>query len=88
MISFEVGKAYYFETFGRYYTGLCVGMNGTEVFFDQQAWIADTGRATDFFRDGKAASMEIEIMGDGWSHQLPYIASRREWKFPLFTEQV
>ena len=88
MISFEAGRDYYFETFGRYYVGHCTEVRSTEALFDSLAWIANTGRPTQFFASGKAENMEVELMGDGWAIQLPYICNRREWKFGVFTEQV
>ncbi len=55
------------------------------VALEDAAWIAESGRLHEFIRDGKAANMEVEVVGTvvraRWSAIIP-------WPHDLFYESV
>lgn len=88
MLRFEVGSAYYVETFGKHFVGRVADVTPTAVVLDSCAWVAETGRYHEFHRAGRAVGMEVEPVGDGWTVPLAYVSGFRRWPHPLFTEAV
>lgn len=84
----EVGKAYYLETFGKFYVGKVVSLTGTALTLDSAAWVASTGPYHEFLANGKTSNMEVEPMGDGVQLPLAYLAMVRPWAHKLFKEAV
>jgi hypothetical protein len=79
----EVGKTYYVRTLSDHWVGraqrvlgpFCVQLTGA-------AWVADSGRLSEFVRTGRADDMEIEPVGTlivKWEAAI-------EWPHALFTE--
>ena len=88
MIRFEVGAAYYVETYGKNFVARVAAVTPTEVVLADAAWVADTGRFHEFLRDGRTESMEIEPLPDGWSIPLAYVSGTLPWPHPLFRDPV
>jgi hypothetical protein len=88
MFDFLVGQAYYVETFGKFFVGRVSHLTGTTVTLDQAAWVAQTGRYSEFLAKGRADGMEVEPMGDGLELSLAYISVKRPWPHKLFKEAV
>jgi hypothetical protein len=88
MLHYEIGRAYYIETFGRYYVGRVREVTATAVVLDSAAWVAYTGRLSEFLAAGRADGMEVEPLGDGWRVPLAYVSGDKPWEFPLFTAAV
>lgn len=59
----RVGNPVLIITVTRYYTGRIVGVTDSEILIEDAAWIADTGRFFDAFRDGELS--EFEAYPDG-----------------------
>lgn len=47
----RVGKNYFIRTVTNYITGRLVKIDGPELVFLEAAWVADTGRFADMFRN-------------------------------------
>jgi len=62
---FEIGAEVFIKTVTYNYTGRIVDVNGGFVFLEDVAWIADSGRFTEFMKEEKEPqSMESELYGD------------------------
>lgn len=80
---YQIGKNYFIQTVTHYYTGRLLEVLKDELVLEDAAWIADTGRFSDFIKDGKFNEVEPYptgnlIIGRGslvqafeWSHKLP-----------------
>lgn len=51
-------KAIFIRTVTHYYTGRLVDQTATEFVLDEAAWIADTGRFSEFLRTGEPSEVE------------------------------
>jgi hypothetical protein len=77
----EVGKAYHIRTVTHYWTGRLVKVYPQELVLEDAAWIADTGRFSEMFKDGASEVEPVAgpvIVGRGavidvqeWNIQLP-----------------
>jgi len=82
---YEIGKNYFIQTVTHYYTGKLIEVLPQELVLEEASWIADTGRFSDFIKDGKFNEAEPYpsgrlIVGRGslvqafqWSHVLPRV---------------
>lgn len=62
---FEIGAEVFIKTVTYNYTGRIVDVNAGFVFLEDVAWIADSGRFTEFMKEEKEPqSMESELYGD------------------------
>ncbi len=62
---FEIGKEVFIRTVTYHYTGRIVDVSEGFVFLEDVAWIADSGRFTEFMKEEKeTASLESELYGD------------------------
>ncbi len=80
---YEIGKNYFIQTVTHYYTGKLIEVLPQEIVLEDAAWIADTGRFSDFIKDGKFNEVEPYpsgklVIGRGslvqafqWTHPLP-----------------
>ena len=80
---YQIGKNYFIQTVTHYYTGKLLEVLKDELVLEDAAWIADTGRFSDFIKDGKFHEAEPYpsgklIIGRGslvqafqWPHKLP-----------------
>ena len=79
---FRVGDRRLIRTVTNYWTGRIVAIHQNELVIEEAAWIADTGRFTDAFKNGTFNEQEpIEgpvVIGRGsivdsqlWAHKLP-----------------
>lgn len=80
---YQIGKNYFIQTVTHYYTGCLLEVLTNELILENAAWIADTGRFSDFIKDGKFNEVEPYpsgklIIGRGsliqafeWPHKLP-----------------
>lgn len=50
--AWQIGQAYHIRTVTHYWTGRLVAVTPQELVLEDAAWIANTGRFTDFFSDG------------------------------------
>jgi len=77
-----VGEQYFIRTVTMALTGRLTGVNAQELVMDDAAWIADTGRFSDFLKSGSASEVEpfpnAVIVGRGsivdtcvYQHELP-----------------
>lgn len=57
-IPFEVGKNYHIQTILPYITGQCVAVTPQFVSITDGAWIADTGRAAEYYEKEEPAECE------------------------------
>lgn len=80
---YQIGKNYFIQTVTHYYLGRLLEVLKDELVLEEASWVADTGRFSDFMRDGKFNEVEPYpsgklIVGRGslvqafeWSHKLP-----------------
>ena len=62
---FEIGAEVFIKTVTYHYTGRIVDVSEGFVFLEDVAWIADSGRFTEFMKEEKEPqSMEAELYGD------------------------
>lgn len=61
---FEIGESYFIRTVTYHFTGRVIDIAEGFVFMEDVAWIADSGRFTDFIKGEQPQSMESEIYGD------------------------
>lgn len=87
MIQFQVEKPYYVETFGKYYVGVVSEVTGTEVVLTKAAWVADTGKFSEFIKKGETHNMEVEPVGTV-TVPLAYISARYDWPHKLFDKTI
>jgi hypothetical protein len=83
-----VGESYLFESVNKFWLGRLVSVDGPySVRIKEVSWIADTGRFSEFMREGKSAQMEVEalpdeiIQGIQWLHWF-------YWPHPLLRKTV
>ncbi len=55
---YEIGENYFIQTVTHYYTGRLLEVLEKELILEDAAWIADTGRFSDFIKDGKFNEVE------------------------------
>jgi hypothetical protein len=78
----EVGKCYFIRGITMYYTGRVIDITVSDIVLEDAAWIASTGRFSDFLKTGCAE--EVEPFQDAvivsrrsivdvtpWMHDLP-----------------
>jgi len=77
-LEFEVGKMYYIQTFSYHFVGEVEAVNEKTVVLKNSACVFDTGRLTEFLKDGPGAA-EIEEVGIS---RIPRtaIAHSTDWK--------
>jgi len=76
----KIGQAYCVRTVTNYWTGRLVAVTEHELVLEEAAWIADTGRFSNFFTDGPDEAEPIEgpvIIGRG------SIVDAQEWRITL-----
>ena len=62
---FEIGAEVFIKTVTYHYTGRIVDVVDGFVFLEDVAWIADSGRFTEFMKEEKEPqSLEAELYGD------------------------
>jgi len=62
---FEIGAEVFIKTVTYHYTGRIVDVSEGFVFLEDVAWIADSGRFTEFMKEEKEPqSLEAELYGD------------------------
>lgn len=83
MVEFEIGKTYFLETFGKHYVGRVASVSATEVHLVEAAWVADSGRFSEFMAKGRSEKTEVEPVGIV-SIPLAYIAAKYPWPHKLF----
>jgi hypothetical protein len=76
-----IGKNYHIRTVTHYWTGRLVAVTQQEIVLENAAWIADTGRFSDFFSEGPSEVEPVHgpvIIGRGaivdaqsWTISLP-----------------
>ena len=82
--SFIVGQAYLIRTVTMHYTGRVVTVTDSDVWLEDAAWIADTGRYSDSLKTGELAEIEpypqgVAVARGGiidfapWIHKLPRV---------------
>ena len=68
------------------YVGKVLSIDGPfTVTLNQCSWIADSGRFGEFMKNGQAANMETEFIGDGWMVNFSAI---KPWPHKLFKESI
>ena len=83
----EIGKSYYIETPTKFWSGKVIDIMGGVLVLANAAWIADTGRWSDFTKTGKPNEVE-PIGGDGvWNLAVAFISGFMEYPGKLPTEQ-
>ena len=64
-VVFELGAEVFIKTVTYHYTGRIVNVSEGFVFLEDVAWIADSGRFTEFMKEEKESqSLEAELYGD------------------------
>lgn len=64
-VVFEIGAEVFIKTVTYHYTGRIVDVSEGFVFLEDVAWIADSGRFTEFMKEEKEPqSMESELYGE------------------------
>lgn len=62
---FEIGAEVFIKTVTYHYTGRIVDVSEGFVFLEDVAWIADSGRFTEFMKEEREpVSLESELYGD------------------------
>lgn len=80
----RIGENYFIRTVTNYITGRLVVIDGTELIFEEAAWIANTGRFANMLQDPSVLS-EIEPYPD----QCTVLVNRQavcdatQWPHPL-----
>lgn len=82
----EIGKNYFVHDGVDYWIGRLVDILPFAVVLKDAAWIASTGRLSEFMKTGKTADMEIEPLDK--ARVLVQYRSIAEWPHPLFKESV
>lgn len=85
---FELGKKYFVMTVTYFIVGELVDQDDKFLKFKTVSMVADTGRFTDFLRDGKKEGMEIELFANDVIIAKGAIVNATEWKHDLFTDPV
>ena len=79
---FEVGKCYMIRTVTFHLTGRVIAVNDKELLLEDAAWIAASGRYSEFLKTGEASELEA-LPGEcivsrlaicdaqPWHHKLP-----------------
>ena len=80
----EIGKCYYVRTITDHWVGRVSAIMANCVTLEDASWIADSGRLSDFVRDGKTDTMEIEPVGRVCCHWLTCIP----WTHELFNNPI
>lgn len=79
----EVGKCYFIRTVTDYWVGRLAAIQGPFAFtLKESSWIPDTGRLSEFMKEGKAEGMAVEPVGEVTCQWLSYLP----WPHPLFTK--
>jgi hypothetical protein len=81
-----VGQAVFIRTVTMYYTGQVKKLCGQFVTLEKAAWIPDTGRFSDFLKNGKAN--EVEPFHDDVHIPLSSIIDVTKWQCKLPQEQT
>jgi len=79
-----VGKKFFFRTVTFHMTGQVTGIVGSIAKLKDAAWIADTGRFSQFIKDGKLN--EVEPVGEAYIN-LQTVVDFFPWKHKLPKEQ-
>ena len=79
-----IGKNVFFRTVTYHILGKVVKVIGNQVQLEKASWVADSGRFTEFIRNGEIN--EVEIMGD-WFVNLNSVTDYGIWKHSLPTKQ-
>lgn len=83
----RIGKSYYIETATKFWSGRLRAVEGGFLILENAAWIADTGRWTDFLRTGEPDEVE-PVPGDGvWSLNMAFVTGYREYPGKLPQER-
>ena len=82
------GKAYFVRTVSDHWVGRLVSVDGPhELTLEDFAWVAHSGRLSDFLRSGKAEGMEVEAAPAGTRLGVHYLAVI-EWPHELLRKTV
>lgn len=63
-VSDYIGTNVFIRTITMFYTGHIEAIDGKFVVLSSAAWIADTGRFSDFIQGKPTSALEVEPMGD------------------------
>ena len=84
----EIGKNYFFRTDTDHWVGRLVSIDGPyTVTITDFAYVADSGRLSEFLAKGRTGNMEIEAAPDGMNNKLNW-RSVIDWPHPLLRETV
>jgi len=82
-----VGNTYYIRTARNDYVGRLESICGPyTIVLAEASWVANSGRLSDFMRDGQAEGMEIEPLYQ--SRTMLQWQEITEWPHELFTEAI
>lgn len=84
----EVGKKYFIRTVTYFHVGEMVAQDEHFIKLTKAAWVADTRRFSEFLKNGKTQSMEVEVFPEDVLVAKGGIIDITEWKHDLFTESV
>lgn len=63
-IPFKIGKSYFFRTVTYHLTGRVKAVVGKFLVLEDAAWIADSGRFSDFVKGSPTEGLEVEPIGN------------------------
>ncbi len=81
-----VGGKYFFRTVTYHMVGEVKKIVGRFAYLKGASWIADTGRFSDFIKDGLQTNSEVEPVGEQFVN-LDTVVDFFEWKHQLPTKQ-
>ena len=81
-----VGGKYFFRTVTYHMVGEVKKIVGRFAYLKGASWIADTGRFSDFIKDGLQTGTEVEPVGEQFVN-LDTVVDFFEWKHALPTKQ-
>lgn len=80
-----IGTNVFIRTVTLYYTGRVKAVSNGAVTLEDAAWIADTGRFTEFLKEGKVN--EVEVFQDDVHVPLGSIIDVTKWRHKLPRDQ-
>ena len=81
-----VGGKYFFRTVTYHTVGEVKKIVGRFAYLKNASWIADTGRFSDFIKEGLQTNTEVEPVGDQFVN-LDTVVDFFEWKHQLPSKQ-
>jgi len=84
----NVGENYFIRTVTHYYLGRVTRVTPYEIVLSDAAWIGDTGRFSDFLKNGRTDTMEVEPYLEPVAVSRAAVVDIARWTHDLLTNQM